>query len=93
MSNREESPISHDHLWSVTKRFPEDYAPHGSVDRWEVGAGSDCSCGCRWFAKLEGDLGMDWGVCTNPASHRVGLLTFEHMGCSKFEPEGDEERA
>lgn len=93
MTGNEESPISHDHLWSVTKKLPEDYEPYGEVDRWEVGAGSDCSCGCRWFAKLEGPLGMDWGVCTNPASHRVGLLTFEHMGCVKFELETDEERA
>jgi hypothetical protein len=23
----------------------------------------------------------------NPASHRAGLLTFEHQGCAEFEPE------
>jgi hypothetical protein len=44
----------------------------------------DCSCGCRFFAKLDGAIGMDWGICFNPKSHRVGLLTFEHQGCDKF---------
>ena len=29
------------------------------------------------------------GVCTNRASHRVGLLTFEHQGCQHFELDED----
>lgn len=45
----------------------------------------DCSCGCRYFAKLPGALGQDWGVCWNANSHRAGLLTFEHQGCPQFE--------
>jgi hypothetical protein len=40
--------------------------------------------------KLEGKLRYDWGVCRNPASPRVGLLTFEHQGCREFES-GDED--
>lgn len=44
----------------------------------------DCSCGCRYFAKLRGELGLDWGICWNPQSHRAGLLTFEHQGCPQF---------
>jgi len=45
----------------------------------------DCSCGCKRFLKLPGKLGMDWGVCANANSPRVGLLTFEHQGCEQFE--------
>jgi hypothetical protein len=43
--------------------------------------------GCRWYVKLQGSLGHDWGVCTNAQSHRCGLLTFEHQGCQQFERE------
>ena len=49
--------------------------------------GSDCSCGCVHFHKLDGEAGMDWGVCTEPKSPRAGLLTFEHMGCKEYEDE------
>lgn len=52
--------------------------------------GHDCSCGCKFFHKLEGKEGMDWGVCTQPSSFRAGLLTFEHMGCEFFEEEPEE---
>ncbi|NJL56120.1 hypothetical protein HC928_13770 [bacterium] len=38
---------------------------------------------------IRGQLGMDWGVCANPASPRASLLTFEHQGCQAFE--ADEE--
>lgn len=81
--------ITHEHLWTVCKSLPGDYTPYGALERWERDDldYSDCSCGCRWYAKLSGPLGSDWGVCTNPASHRTGLLTFEHQGCLQFEAE------
>jgi hypothetical protein len=44
----------------------------------------DCSFGCGYFIPLRGSLGMNWGVCSNPESHRNGLLTNEHQGCLKF---------
>lgn len=44
-----------------------------------------CVHGCKWYHVLEGERGTDWGVCFNPASHRAGLLTFEHNGCAHFE--------
>ena len=47
----------------------------------------DCSGGCKWFHTLGGRASSDWGVCGNPASHRAGLLTFEHQGCPEFEQE------
>ena len=81
------SRATHEALWEVCQKLPGDYDPWGQNKRWADNSQSypDCSCGCRWFAKLPGRLGMDWGVCFNPASHRAGLLTFEHQGCQKFE--------
>ncbi len=71
----------HDRLLKIVKNLPEDYEPYGKSER----DSGDCSCGCKYAKKLAGDLGGDWVVCTNPASHRVGLLTFEHQGCLQFE--------
>ncbi|MDP3185973.1 MAG: hypothetical protein Q8M58_11930 [Anaerolineales bacterium] len=71
----------HEHLHTICRRLPTDFEPYGERER----EGPDCSCGCRHFLKLPGKLGMDWGVCGNPASPRAGLLTFEHQGCEQFE--------
>ena len=86
---------AHAHLLTIVKELPEDYAPWGKItDAQRAQRWVDCSCGCKWYFVLE-DLGrgkatqpisMDWGVCTNPQSHRAGLLTFEHQGCFKFQP-------
>jgi hypothetical protein len=77
----------HERLWSITRKLPQDYEPYGTTER----NGPDCSRGCRFARPLqdtpEEQLSMDWLVCTNHKSHRVGLLTFEHQageGC--FEP-------
>ena len=78
----------HDALHSILKKLPSDFEPYGNRSR-NTDWGPDCSCGCRWFVKLEGSLRYDWGVCHNPQSPRSGLLTFEHQGCREFE-EGDE---
>ena len=87
--------ITHDDLWAVAPKLPGDYAPYGEVERWadETEAYPDCSCGCAFAAWLAGGLGADWCVCTNPASHRTGLLTFEHQGCQAFEPEPQDGKA
>ena len=77
----------HDRLWLAAITRPLDFEPYGI--RTRDGA-DDCSCGCRHFAKLAGAVGMDWGVCVNPQSHRCGLLAFEHMGCPYFEAGTDE---
>lgn len=68
-------------LWALCRKLPEDYEPWGV----EENRAADCSCGCKWASWLE-DEPADWLVCTNPMSHRAGLLTFEHMGCRSFEP-------
>jgi hypothetical protein len=78
----------HEQLMQIVKKLPGDFEPYGERSRtndW----GPDCSCGCRHFLKLDGGLGYDWGVCANEHSPRVGLLTFEHMGCEFFEECGD----
>jgi hypothetical protein len=73
----------HQHLLQLMIHLPSDFEPYGERSRDD--SGPDCSCGCRWFLKLEGTLGYDWGVCANAASPRKGLLTFEHQGCRQFE--------
>jgi hypothetical protein len=70
----------HKQLLALMQRLPDDYEPYGKAERE-----ADCSCGCVYFYKLAGRLGMDWGVCGNLNSHRAGLLTFEHQGCHQFE--------
>lgn len=82
-------------LREAVRELPQDYAPWGQIERWADpdGAYPDCAMDCRWFVPVEGMAGADYGVCTNPASHRCGLLTFEHQGCQHYEadPETDEE--
>lgn len=85
------SEMTHEELWEAARKLPGDYAPYGELDRQTADKngdfGPDCSWGCRYYHTLKGRRGMDWGVCGNPDSHRCGLLTYEHQGCPKFEPE------
>jgi len=80
----------HETLMKVLKRLPTDYTDYGGeVERWKDGDNyPDCSCGCKWFAPLDGQLGYDWGVCAKIGAPREGLLTFEHQtGHKCFDPE------
>lgn len=54
-------------------------AEHRWADRsYQHRADEDYQCGgCRFFAAL----GMDYGICVNPASRLDGSITFEHGGC------------
>src|SRR5574342_463058 len=58
-------------LHSICRHLPSDFQPYEERER----DGPDCSSGCIHFLKLPGKLGLDWGVCANPASPRAGLLT------------------
>jgi hypothetical protein len=69
---------THEDLWKVC-RDTEAYRQGTDTKQHEL---PDCSCGCKYFHPLEGEAGNDWGVCSCPKSPRVGLLTFEHMGCN-----------
>jgi hypothetical protein len=65
-------------IWDVVKILPTDYKEYGgAVERWQDTTKDypDCSSGCRYYWRLDGD----WGVCTNPRSARAGLLTWEHQ--------------
>jgi hypothetical protein len=81
-------PQDHWHLHAVCRHLPTDFEPYGFRGRDD--GGNDCSCGCRFFLPLQCQP-SDWGVCANPNSPRVGLLTFEHQGCHHFEMRPDEE--
>lgn len=71
--------------WKIVKKLPTDYDDYGGkIERRTNGKDLDCSCGCRHFVPLAGKAGADWGICTNPAGPRAGLLTFVHQagrGC------------
>jgi hypothetical protein len=72
----------------IVELDPRDWDGYGLLDRWDgqyAGESGDCSSGCLYYRALGGRLGQDWGVCTNPSSHRAGKLTFEHQGCPAFE--------
>jgi hypothetical protein len=73
------SELTHEQLWKVCQRKPDDYEPYGKRKRLKgtVILG-DCAGGCKWYHTLSGPASLDWGVCGNPRSHRAGLLTFEH---------------
>lgn len=86
---KQRSSVGYDKLH---KRLWEACLHPGYYEWWRKLAGqtkdewlSDCSCGCRWYHRLDGDAGADWGVCLNLQSPRKGLLTFEHTGCRCFE--------
>jgi hypothetical protein len=83
--------LTHEQLWRVCQRKPGDYEPYGKRKRLTATRLAlilgDCSGGCKWYHTLSGPASLDWGVCGNPQSHRVGLLTFEHQGCPEFEQE------
>jgi hypothetical protein len=92
-SEHAKTPYGREHrrLLKLVPQLPGDYDPWGKVERWKDPHRPypDCSNDCRfarWLEDRDGmHLSMDWCVCTNPKSHRVGLLTFEHQGCQKFE--------
>ena len=78
----------HNRLKRMVKALPQDYDPWGQNIRWadDSRAYPDCSGGCRFALWLEA-MPSDWLVCSNPKSHRYGLLTFEHQGCEQFKAE------
>jgi len=86
--NDQIDPEDHCHLLAIVPQSAMDYTSLGGGQAGMdlgYGCGRDCSSGCKWYLELAGGPGRDWGVCANPKSHRVGLLTFEHQGCAHFE--------
>jgi hypothetical protein len=50
---------THDELWDVC-RDTQEYRSRGEKGN---PLNFDCSSGCRFFHKLDGSAGFDWGVC------------------------------
>jgi hypothetical protein len=76
---------NHEQLFDIVKRIPTDFEPWGQRSRiGDEVAQPDCSCNCRFFTRLDGSAGIDWGVCLNPHSIRAGLLTYQSLGCLEF---------
>ena len=41
----------------------------------------------RYYVELSGELGADWGACTNELSQYDGRLVFEHWTCREWAEE------
>lgn len=46
---------------------------------------------CQFYIPLKGELGRDWGACTNTDSIKDGKLTYYYDGCEHFSLAEDEE--
>jgi hypothetical protein len=76
-----------DHLWPATfGDFDTGDPDTGSpIHRADEGVGYCFQCGgCQYYIPLEGDLGMDWGACSNRRSEYDGRVVFEHWTCRDF---------
>lgn len=45
---------------------------------------------CRYYIKLSGRMGADWGACSNPESPMNSSMMFEHDGCDFCDPVDNE---
>jgi hypothetical protein len=59
-------------------------------EKWETWSQQQCFM-CQFYVQLEGQLGMDWGACTNELSAFDGCIMYEHDGCEHFSFAEDEE--
>lgn len=51
-------------------------------DTWRDPEGNAMQClHCQYYVELSGELGADWGACTNEYSQYDGQLVFEHWTC------------
>ena len=76
---------SHDHLLEIVTTMPTDFAPYGERLRvLNSVVQPDCSDGCKFFARLAGVAGIDWGVCLSKRSPRSAILTFKDFGCLNY---------
>jgi hypothetical protein len=75
---------NHEQLFDIARRLPTDFEPWGQRSR-DMPTQPDCASDCRFFTRLDGGAGLDWGVCVNPQSLRAGLLTYQNFGCLEFD--------
>jgi hypothetical protein len=57
--------------------------PGGDADYQDEWYDSQCG-GCRFWVALTGELGWDYGACTNSEAPFDGRVRFEHDGCDCF---------
>lgn len=66
----------------------EEFDDEGFVTKWRTDGreASYCTqCGfCQYYIPIEGDIGRDWGVCTNARSQYDRQAVFEHGTCKYF---------
>lgn len=70
----------------MTRRNRKQEEPEYRDEWWAHQCGA-----CRHWVPLTGELGSDYGACTNERSPFDGKVQFEHDGCDQFDP--DSERA
>lgn len=63
-------------LWASCRSLPT----HEEGDQ-----GPTCGQNCAKFMPLQGNIGIDWGVCVEVNGPRGGLLTNKDMKCSLYE--------
>lgn len=64
--------------WAQDLNRSKSAAP--TLDEWRA---EQCGA-CQYFIPLRGELGRDWGTCTNAASPCDRRVMFEHDGCARF---------
>jgi hypothetical protein len=61
-------------------------------ETWRDPEGSPMQClHCQYYVELSGELGADWGACTNEQSQYDGQLVFEHWTCRYWAEEDAEQ--
>ena len=75
------SELTHEQLWHLCERKPDDYEPSGKRNRVMVSQiGGDCSGRSKWFHTLSRPASPGLGRLPQSRCHRAGLLRFEHQG-------------
>jgi DUF3027 family protein len=77
-------PIENNTHQRWIKKLPHNrYPPASNAEHPDEWTAEQCLM-CQYYIKLSGDLGYDWGVCSNVDSPLDGKVMFEHDGCEYF---------
>ena len=61
------------------------YEGEGAIHHEDGSEALQC-ISCVYYTPLEGELGQDWGACTNPRSQYDRECVFEHWTCKHYSP-------
>jgi hypothetical protein len=85
----------------LRERLPDNVPPSDSDPAWPETFGNLVNCkprhgehpdytlqcgGCRYYIRLDGAHGADWGACSCPSSEYDRTVVFEHWTCAHFKP-------